>query len=138
MQVSEKRSLADFLPTLIIKAKDFAAELTGHNVTDKDLRGEVNISKEHIDNNKAVRDMLFKRGVKPEHLPPAEDLKKLQRRLNADDKKVMKDGGKRRGNEFHFKSNCDYQLLIILLTLKVLMQKIPVILYYALIMASDS
>ena len=87
-------------------------KLTGHNVTDKDLRGEVTISKEHIDNNKAVRDMLLKRGVKPEYLPPAKDLKKMQRGLDADDKKFMKDGGKRRGNDLHFKSNCYYRLLI--------------------------
>ena len=87
-------------------------KLTGHNVTDKDLRGEVTISKEHIDNNKAVRDMLLKRGVKPEYLPSAKDLKKMQRGLDADDKKFMKDGGKRRGNDLHFKSNCYYRLLI--------------------------
>lgn len=97
LQVPEKRPLADFLPTLTIKAKDFAAELTGHNVTEKDLRGEPAISREHIDNNKAVRKILLERGVRPEQLPPAEDLKKVQRRLDGEDKKAMKDGGKRSG-----------------------------------------
>ena len=97
LQVPEKRPLADFLPTLTIKAKDFAAELTGHNVTEKDLRGESAISREHIDNNKAVRKILLERGVRPEQLPPAEDLKKVQSRLDGEDKKAMKDGGKKSG-----------------------------------------
>ncbi len=67
--------LADFLPTLTIKAKDFATELTSHNVVEKNLYGDKSISKEHIDNNLAVRKMLLERGVKPENLPPAEDVK---------------------------------------------------------------
>ena len=95
LQVPEKRPLADFLPTLTIKAKDFAAELTSHNVTDKDLRGEGAISKEHIDNNIAVRKILLERGVKPERLAPAEDLKKVQRRIDGEDKKAMKEDGKK-------------------------------------------
>lgn len=74
--VPAARPLADFLPTLTIKAKDFANELTSHNVTEKDLKGEAPISKEHIDNNMAVRKMLKERGVQPETLPPAEDVKK--------------------------------------------------------------
>ena len=88
--VSKGRPLADFLPTLTIKAKDFATELTSHNVVDKDLRGEKKISKEHIDNNAAVREMLEKRGVRPENLPPAEDIRKVQRRIESEDKKVLK------------------------------------------------
>jgi DNA-damage-inducible protein D len=86
----------DLLKTLTIKAKDFAAELTSHNVTEKDLKGEQNISKEHIENNVAVRKMLLERGVKPEQLPPAEDLKKVQRRLDGDSKKVLKDVKKKK------------------------------------------
>ena len=96
LQVPEKRPLADFLPTLTIKAKDFAAELTSHNVTDKDLRGEGAISKEHIDNNIAVRKILLERGVRPERLPPAEDLKKVQRRIDGEDKKAMKEAKKKK------------------------------------------
>lgn len=94
LQVPDSRPLADFLPTLTIKAKDFATELTSHNVTEKDLKGENAISKEHIDNNLAVRRMLIERGVKPEQLPASEDLKKVQRRLDGDEKKVIKDAKK--------------------------------------------
>ena len=96
LQVPDNRPLADFLPTLTIKAKDFATELTSHNVTEKDLKGEHSISKEHIDNNIAVRKMLNERGVRPEQLPPAEDLKKVQRRLEGDEKKVLKDFTKKK------------------------------------------
>jgi DNA-damage-inducible protein D len=84
------KPLADFLPTLTIKAKDFANELTSHNVIEKDLNKQNQISQEHVDNNKAVRDILLQRGVKPEALPPAEDVKKLERRLESDDKKASK------------------------------------------------
>lgn len=97
LAIPETRPLADFLPTLTIKAKDFATELTGHNVTEKDLKGEGAISKEHIDNNLAVRKMLIERGVKPEQLPASEDLKKVQRRLQGDEKKVIKDAKKKKG-----------------------------------------
>ena len=89
--VSENRPLADFLPTLTIKAKDFAAELTSHNVIEKDLQGNMKITNEHVENNQAVRKMLIERGVKPESLPPAEDVKKVQRRLEVDEKKILKD-----------------------------------------------
>lgn len=88
--VPATRPLADFLPTLTIKAKDFATELTSHNVTEKDLKGEQQISKEHIDNNLAVRKMLKERGVMPEQLPAAEDIKKVQRKLTTDEKKIPK------------------------------------------------
>ena len=69
LTVPKGRPLADFLPTLTIKAKDFATELTSHNVIDKDLRGEDRISQEHVDNNSAVRKILGERGVRPEQLP---------------------------------------------------------------------
>ena len=88
--VPAAKPLADFLPTLTIKAKDFANELTSHKVIEKDLNQQNAISKEHVDNNKAVRDILLQRGVRPEALPPAEDIKKLERHLDSDDKKVSK------------------------------------------------
>jgi DNA-damage-inducible protein D len=91
LMIPEGRPLADFLPTLTIKAKDFATELTGHNVIEKDLSGENRISNEHVENNTAVRKMLIERGVKPEALPPAEDVKKIQRKLNGDERKLLKD-----------------------------------------------
>jgi len=96
LMVPTGRPLADFLPTLTIKAKDFATELTGHNVIEKDLKGQPAISKEHIENNTAVRKMLIERGVRPEQLPPAEDLKKVQRRVEGDNKKVLKDVKKKK------------------------------------------
>jgi len=91
LNVPEGRPLADFLPTLTIKAKDFATELTSHNVTEKDLKGNEQITKEHIDNNLAVRKILNERGVKPENLPPAEDVKKVKRRLESEEKKLLKE-----------------------------------------------
>jgi DNA-damage-inducible protein D len=89
LAVPESRPLADFLPTLTIKAKDFATELTSHNTVEKDLKGESRITEEHVQNNRAVRQMLIGRGVKPEQLPPAEDVKKLQRKLEGDEKKML-------------------------------------------------
>ena len=91
LQVPANRPLADFLPTLTIKAKDFATELTSHNVVDKDLKSDNQITKEHIENNLAVRKMLHDRGVKPEQLPPAEDIKKVERRLESEEKKILKE-----------------------------------------------
>ena len=88
LAVPENRPLADFLPTLTIKAKDFAAELTHHNVVDKDLYGQPAIQEEHVDNNLAVRKILRERGVQPEQLPPAEDVKKVERRLKSEEKKA--------------------------------------------------
>ncbi len=90
LMIPANRPLADFLPTLTIKAKDFATELTSHNVVEKDLKGDSSISKEHIDNNTAVRNMLLQRGVRPESLPPGEDVKKLERRLESEEKKIVK------------------------------------------------
>ena len=77
LEVPGARPLADFLPTLTIKAKDFATELTSHNIIEKDLKGENKISEEHVENNNAVRKMLLERGVRPESLPPAEDIKRF-------------------------------------------------------------
>lgn len=91
LQVPENRPLADFLPTLTIKAKDFATELTSHNVVDKNLKGDNQITKEHVENNLAVRKMLHDRGVKPEQLPVAEDIKKVERKLDNEEKKILKD-----------------------------------------------
>jgi len=90
MGIPQTRPLADFLPTLTIKAKDFATELTGHNVVEKDLNGDIQITNEHIENNLAVRKMLGERGIKPENLPALEDVKKVQRQLENDEKKILK------------------------------------------------
>ena len=90
MGVPDSRPVADFLPTISIKAKDLAAEMTGLNVQSNDLKGQTKIEKEHIDNNLAVRNMLTQRGIVPENLPPAEDVKKLQRKLDGDEKKLLK------------------------------------------------
>jgi DNA-damage-inducible protein D len=91
MHIPENRPLADFLPTISIKAKDLAAEMTGLNVQSKDLKGHNPIEREHIDNSSAVRDMLLNRGIRPENLPADEDLKKIQRKFDGDDKKVLKE-----------------------------------------------
>lgn len=96
MGIPDNRPVADFLPTISIKAKDLAAEMTGLNVQSKDLKGQNPIEKEHIDNSKAVRDMLIKRGIQPENLASAEDVKKVQRKLDGDDKKVLKDAKKKK------------------------------------------
>lgn len=85
LQVPERRPLADFLPTITIKAKDLATELTSHNVVENELQGLHSISKEHVDNNKAVRKLLLERGVRPESLPPDEDVKITLRRLTRDE-----------------------------------------------------
>lgn len=85
----EKRPLADFLSTIAIKAKDLAAEMTSVNVQQKDLRGQVGIEREHVDNNSAVRNMLLDRGIRPETLPAGEDVRKVERRLRADEKKIL-------------------------------------------------
>jgi DNA-damage-inducible protein D len=89
LAVPGTRPLADFLPTLTIKAKDFATELTSHNVVERDLQGSSQISDEHVTNNDAVRKILLERGVKPENLPPSEDVKKVQRRLDSEGKKIQ-------------------------------------------------
>lgn len=100
MGTPPKRALADFLPTISIKAKDFAAEMTSVNVQAKDLKGENSISQEHVANNTAVRNMLLKRGIVPENLPPAEDVKKVERRLTSEQKNALKNK-KDRKNDKH-------------------------------------
>ncbi len=92
--VKENRPLADFLPTLTIAAKNLATEMTNYNVEEKDLRGETAITDEHIINNLSVREMLDSRGIKPEELPPAEDIKKLERRVKTQEKQIAKQSGK--------------------------------------------
>jgi len=94
MGIPDNRPVADFLPTISIKAKDLAAEMTGLNVQSKDLKGQNRIENEHVENNKAVRQMLTQRGIVPENLPTAEDVKKIQRKLDSDDKKVLKESKK--------------------------------------------
>lgn len=84
------RALSDFLPTITVKAKDFATEITIFNVRDKDLRTELSISNEHITNNRRVRRTLLDRGIVPEKLPPEEDIKKVERRMKSEEKKVSK------------------------------------------------
>ncbi len=86
----QNRPLADFLPTITIKAKDFATEITVFNTKDKKLKTENKISNEHITNNKSVRKILLERGIKPENLPAEEDLKKLERRVVSEEKKLSK------------------------------------------------
>ena len=93
-RITQSRPLADFLPTLTIAAKNLATEMTNHNVSHDDLHGEIAITDEHIQNNQSVRDMLGQRGIKPETLPPEEDLKKLERLVKAEEKKLMVQSGK--------------------------------------------
>lgn len=88
--IKSNRPLADFLPTLTIAAKNLATEMTNYNVETKNLYGEQPITQEHIENNASVREMLDKRGIKPENLPPAEDIKKLERRVAAEEKQIEK------------------------------------------------
>lgn len=92
--VSDKRPLADFLPTLTIAAKNLATEMTNYNVEEKNLQGENAITSEHVQNNQSVRDMLGSRGIKPEELPPSEDIKKLERRVKSQEKKLVQESGK--------------------------------------------
>lgn len=89
-KVPDNRPLADFAPTIILKAKDFATEITIFNARQHGMDTESAISREHITNNQAVRDTLIERGIRPESLPPAEDVKKVERRLASEDKKSLK------------------------------------------------
>ena len=95
--IQENRPLADFLPTITIKSKDLAAEITNFNVKKNDIKGEIPITAEHIKNNKDVRSLLAKSNIKPEELPPEEDIKKLQRRVLSEDKKILRDAKKVKG-----------------------------------------
>lgn len=92
--IKSTRPLADFLPTLTIAAKNLATEMTNYNVEQKDLYGEPSITAEHIQNNVSVRQMLGRRGIKPENLPPAEDIKKVERRVASNEKKIEKTSSK--------------------------------------------
>lgn len=89
-KVPDNRPLADFAPTIILKAKDFATEITIHNAREHQMRTENAISSEHVTNNEAVRNTLLERGIRPEKLPAAEDAKKVERRLESERKKSLK------------------------------------------------
>jgi DNA-damage-inducible protein D len=92
--VSVNRPLADFLPTLTIAAKNLATEMTNYNVEAKDLQGESSITTEHIQNNSTIREMLGQRGIRPEDLPASEDIKKLERRVKSQEKKLATQSAK--------------------------------------------
>jgi len=92
--IASTRPLADFLPTLTIAAKNLATEMTNHNVLEENLKGETAITDEHVQNNLSVRGMLGQRGIQPEKLPAEEDIKKLERRVKSDAKKLEKASGK--------------------------------------------
>lgn len=92
--VKDSRPLADFLPTLTIAAKNLATEMTNYNVEEKDLWGEHFITAEHVQNNTGIRQMLGERGIKPEELPAAEDIKKLERRNKTQDKRIVEKSGR--------------------------------------------
>jgi DNA-damage-inducible protein D len=89
--IPDNRPLADFLPTITIKAKDFANELTNVNIRKGDLKSENAITNEHVKNNQDVRGLLLKSGIKPENLPPEEDIKKIERKVKSEDKKLLKE-----------------------------------------------
>ena len=88
--IKSTRPLADFLPTLTIAAKNLAIEMTNYNVDQKDLQGEASITTEHIQNNRTVRKMLGARGIRPENLPAAEDIKKVERKVASEDRQIAK------------------------------------------------
>lgn len=89
-QVPDNRPLADFAPTIILKAKDFATEITIFNARQHQMQSEGDIASEHSINNLAVRNTLLERGIRPETLPAAEDVKKVERRIASADKKSLK------------------------------------------------
>jgi DNA-damage-inducible protein D len=92
----DNRALADFLPMITIKAKDFANEITNFNIKRDDLRREDAITSEHVKNNQDVRKVLTDRGIRPEELPPAEDIKKLERRVKSEEKLLLKQPARRK------------------------------------------
>ena len=92
--IKDNRPLADFLPTLTIAAKNLASEMTNYNVEGKNLYGERAIASEHMQNNHSVREMLGKRGIRPEDLPAAEDIRKLERRVASEEKRIEKTSSK--------------------------------------------
>lgn len=99
MGVPSGRPLADFLPTLTIAAKNLATEITNHNVQEHDMQGEARITDEHVQNNQSVRGMLNQRGIRPEELPPDEDIQKLERRVKREEKKLAHEAPKLPQNE---------------------------------------
>jgi len=98
LNIPNNRALADFLPTLTIKAKDLATELTTHNIQESNLNGQTEIENEHIENNTAVRKILVLRNVVPENLPASEDVVKVRRKLAADEKKLIEKKKKHKGS----------------------------------------
>ena len=99
--VPKNRPLADFLPTITITAKNLATEITNFNVDKNDLRGKNSISREHIKNNQEVRQLLGRSDIKPEELPPEDDIKKLERRVKSADKKLINKPQKLKEPETH-------------------------------------
>jgi len=99
MGIPDNRPVADFLPTISIKAKDLAAEMTSLNVQNKNVKGYISIEKEHVDNNSAVRKMLVNRNIHPENLPVADDVKKVQRKLDSENKKALKSTVKKKSGK---------------------------------------
>ncbi len=85
----KNKPLADFMPTILLKAKDFATEITIYNARENNMQSEKQISNEHITNNKAVRDRLISRGIIPENIKPEEDIKKVERKLASEKKKAL-------------------------------------------------
>jgi len=98
--IAENRPLADFLPTITISAKQLATEITNFNVNKNDLKGENRITVEHVKNNKDVRTLLGKSGIKPEQLPAEEDIQKLKRRIESDHKKLLSGKRNLKGGEY--------------------------------------
>jgi len=97
LKIPNKRPLADFLPTITITAKNLAAEITNFNVKKENLQGEGSIASEHTRNNADIRELLSRRGIRPEELPPEEDIKKLERRVKKDEKKIAGSSRKQLG-----------------------------------------
>lgn len=96
----KNKPLADFMPTILLKAKDFATEITIFNAKQKQMKTEGQISNEHITNNKTVRNTLISRGIVPENLPPEEDVKKIERKLKSEEVKSLKENkGFKNNNE---------------------------------------
>ncbi len=89
-KIKDTKPLADFMPTILLKAKDFATEITIHNARENNMKTQGKISDEHVTNNKTVRNTLISRGITPEDLPPQDDVKKVERKLNTDNKKALK------------------------------------------------
>jgi DNA-damage-inducible protein D len=100
LEIAENRPLADFLPTVTITAKNLATEITNFNVTKEDMQGEDPITVEHVQNNQDIRDLLLKRGIRPETLPPEEDLIKLERLVKSQERQIARSPGKITSEQF--------------------------------------